>query len=142
MSIKKVRYKLWDGSDMIISLIKRWEPGSLHSEKEYENSLYHFLCSKLEDFKITPQFSRDRFKADIVIEDEIIIELKNNLSATRNYHALIGQLTEYKKWDGVTIVILLGETDRDLRLRLEQFIEQEQNEYSFFMDSNFQIIHK
>jgi hypothetical protein len=78
-------------------LIGKWKPRSCKSEKDYENSLYEFLHKELGDTQITKQYARGRIRADIVISEKVIIELKTNLDSTGKYQRLIGQLAAYEK---------------------------------------------
>ena len=60
-----------------------------------------------------------------MIGDKVIVELKHNLDTTGKYQRLIGQISEYKEWDGRVIILLTGETDINLRKQLDSFIKKE-----------------
>ena len=115
----------WDSTDMVASLIKKWRPKDCKTEKSYEKSLYNYLHNKMEDIQVTRQYAKGRIRADLVVEDKVIIELKNNLDSTSKYQRLIGQINEYKEWDGSIILILIGKTDKNLRKELDKYIEKE-----------------
>ena len=53
------------------------------------------------------------------------VELKNNLNTTAKYQRLIGQISEYKEWEGQILVLLIGETDPNLRKQLKKYIANE-----------------
>ena len=60
-----------------------------------------------------------------MIGDRVIVELKYNLNTTGKYQRLIGQLAEYKDWDGRTILLLTGETDINLRKQIDMYLKKE-----------------
>lgn len=110
---------------LMSELVEKWTPLDCSSEKEYEDSFYNFLLENIPDFTITRQYALGRTKADIVVEDGFIIELKHNLTGTNEYHRVIGQITEYKKWGWPLLVVLTGTTDPDLQKRLERHLDSE-----------------
>jgi len=112
--LERLRFRFFDSGGMIASLIEQWHPRKCNTEKDYEKSLYRFLRNKLEDIQVTKQFARGRIRADLVVGDDVIVELKNNLKTTARYQRLIGQITVYKEWDGQIIIVLVGETDPNL----------------------------
>ncbi len=91
--IDKIKWG-WDKLSVLESLIKKWRPRGCESERDYENSLYQFLWRELPDHDITRQSAKGRFRADIVLDGKIIIEIKNNLDSTANYQRLVGQIEE------------------------------------------------
>ena len=98
--------------------IKDWDPGALDSEREYEASLYWFLHEVMADTQITRQFAVGRVRADIVVGDHTLIEVKNCLDTTGKYHRLIGQITDFEDWGGDILIVLCGLTDPHLRKKL------------------------
>ena len=70
---------------MISDLVDCWRLRKCDAEKQYENSLYEFLYGQLEEVQVTKHFALGRIRADIVVGDTIIIELKNNLDTTAKY---------------------------------------------------------
>jgi hypothetical protein len=122
--VQKLQFR-FDPDGMVRSAVKRWRPRSCDTEKEYEKSLYEFLHKEFPDIQVTRQFARGRVRADIVVGDNIIMELKNNLDTTAKYQRLMGQLMAYDEWDGQIFVVLTGDTDPNLRKQLAQYAEQE-----------------
>lgn len=121
----KLRFHVWDSIKVVTDLINEWQPQNCKIEKDYEKSLYNFLHNKLEDIQITKQYAKSRIRADLMIGDKVIVELKYNLDTTAKYQRLIGQLSEYKEWDGRVIILLTGETDRNLRKQLDEYLKKE-----------------
>lgn len=113
----------WSGADTVATLVESWEPGTLKNEKQYEDSLYDYILENLEGIEVIKQYGRGRMRADLVVNDDVIIELKNNLDATSKCQRLIGQLSDYKEWDGPIIVVLCGKTDPNLLKKVEKFAE-------------------
>lgn len=108
------------------SLIEKWRPDNCSTEKVCETSLTEFLRQELpEGIKITPQYSQGRFRADIMIDDRLIVEIKYNLDTTDKYHRLVGQIITYKDWTGKVILILTGQADPDLKNELYSRLRKE-----------------
>jgi hypothetical protein len=124
--LEKIKYN-FDKVGYIIKLIDEWHPKKCNSEKDFEKSLYNFLHNKLTNIQITKQYALGRIKADIVVDNNIIIEIKFNLNSRNNYQRLIGQLIEYKQWEGTVIVLLIGKTDQNFIKDLKIFIQREGN---------------
>jgi hypothetical protein len=127
--LEKFQFHMWDASGMVQKLVKEWKPRGCTTEQHFEKSLYDHLHDNLESIQVTKQYARGRIRADIVVGEKVIIELKNNLDATGKYQRLVGQLAEYKEWDGPIIVILCGGTDRNLRKQLDKFLKDENLAY-------------
>lgn len=114
----------WDSVGTVVKLIEQWSPKGCKSEKDFEKSLYAFLHEELLDIQVTKQFAQGRTRADIVVGDSIIVELKYNLDATSKYQRLLGQLESYAEWKGAVIILLTGETEPNLRKELDKAIEK------------------
>ncbi|MCG8509706.1 MAG: hypothetical protein MI741_10815 [Rhodospirillales bacterium] len=104
--------------ETITQHIKDWSPGVLETEREYEASLYGFLHAVMADTQITRQFAVGRIRADIVVGNHTLIEIKNCLDSTGKYHRLIGQITDFGDWGGDILIVLCGQTDPHLRKKL------------------------
>lgn len=142
-----LKFKFWDGLGTVTDLIQSWQPEGCKSEKDFEKSLFSHLQKELSDIRITKQYARGRIKADIVIAEELIIELKTNLKTTGQLQRLMGQLLIYKTaWPGKTIVILTGQTDADLRKELDRNIKAHFEDFNPFdpwrLDSSILIVQK
>src|ERR1041385_8471365 len=115
----KLAFK-FDSLSYLKKLIEKWKYLDCKKEKDYENSLYKFLHLQLPDIQITKQFAEGRVKADLKISDDIIVELKVNLNKRDQFQRLLGQLQEYKAWKGKTVLVLIGETEPNMRKELEK----------------------
>jgi hypothetical protein len=122
--LDKLKWR-WDSVGALTSLLSKWRPRNCETEKDYENSLYSFLHKELKDHQITKQYAKGRFHADLVIDDRLIIEIKYNLNTPAKYQRLLGQLLEYKEWDGRVVLLLVGKTDPNLRKQLASYLEKE-----------------
>ena len=117
--LDKLKFDLWDRSTAVTDLINRWKPRGCKTEKDFELSLYDFLHKELGETQITKQFARGRIRADLVVAEKVIVELKTNLDSTGKFQRLIGQLAAYEEWDGSVIVLLTGTTDQNLLKELK-----------------------
>lgn len=137
--LQNIRFNFFDAGGMICSLVEEWRPRKCKAEREYEKSLYMFLHKRLEDIQITKQYARGRIRADLVVGDKVIVELKNNFSTTAKYQKLIGQITEYKEWDGQIIIVLTGDTDPNLYKELTKYAAEDED---FLGDEKIIVIQK
>jgi len=118
-----------------VDLIKRWRPRRCQTEKDYEKSLYQFLHKELDGIQITKQFGKGRIRADLMVGEKVIVEIKNNLDTPAKYQRLIGQLNDYKDWDKSVVIILTGKTDPNLRKQLDRFVAEMNCELADLSDS-------
>lgn len=100
---------------------RRSEP---KTEKGWERSLVDHMRLMLPELNIIPQGGSGMKHGDIVVERKAylgsglvrdIVELKLGLSTTGNYQRLLGQIDEYRKENGTTIVVICGH-DADPKL--------------------------
>lgn len=122
--LDELKWRL-DSVGVLTSLFNKWRPRNCKIEKDYENSLSSFLHEELENHEIIKQYAIGRFRADLAIDDELIIEIKYNFNTLTKYRSLLGQLAEYKEWGGRVILLLVGKTDPDLKKRLTSYLEKE-----------------
>lgn len=123
--LDKLKFQAWDNVGAVVSLITKWQPKKCKTEKDYELSLYEYLHEQFGDLQVTKQFAHGRVRADLCVDGKVIVELKNNLDTTAKYQRLVGQIAEYKNWDGRVVILLTGKTDTNLRKQLESFLSKE-----------------
>jgi hypothetical protein len=121
--------RLLDGDkDVVRRLINEWQPSAFGlSEKDYEQELYTWFTQNLRDVPIIAQYGIAKGKADIVIQDEHVIELKLGFWDVCEFDRCLGQLQRYRlKWvepeRGPIYLILVGESDPELRDVLYQWL--------------------
>lgn len=131
----------WDDVGAISSAIDEWSPKGCRTEKDFEKDLYAFLHDTLPGIQVTKQHSRGRFAADIVVGERVIVEMKLNLDSTSKLQRLFGQLDLYAKWEGRVVVLLLGETEPNLRKELKARLA-EMNEHDWDVDDRFTLVEK
>ena len=130
------RFRVWDGFGFLQELIHQWSPIECSNEKDYENSLVQHLRNRLDEVEITPQYGLGRAKADICIAHKFLVDMKTNFVTTGEYQRLLGQLLDYIASDKRVIIVLTGETDPDLKMRLETFIKNENNKFEHFYNGD------
>lgn len=123
--LETLQFHAWNGPAMVRRIIIQWEPEGCSTEKQYERSLYDYLHEEFQTIQITKQYAKGRIRADIVVGDKVIIEIKNNLDTTGKYQRLVGQIAGYKGWDGSIIILLVGKTDKNLRKELDRHLKAE-----------------
>ncbi len=118
---EKFEFHCWNAAGVVSGLLEKWKPKACKSEKDFELSLYDYLHSQLKAIQVVKQYAQGRIRADIVIGDKVLIELKYNLASTAAYHRLIGQLTSYKEWKGPIFLVLCGKTEPSILKELHKF---------------------
>jgi hypothetical protein len=103
MSTKKISdyaQLVENDKDVIQRLLNEWQPsGWDRSEKQYEQELYAWLTGKLQDVPLIAQYGIAKGKADIVIQDCHVIELKLGFSDVCELDRCLGQMERYRlKW--------------------------------------------
>lgn len=136
---QNIQFYLLDSTGVVVGLIKRWKPRKCSTEKDYEDSLYEFLNRKVDSIQVTKQYAKGRIRADIVVGDKVIIEIKNNLDSTSKYQRLVGQLVDYNDWGGSIIIVLCGTTDKNLKKQLVKYLE---GQSGLLAEDNFRVIEK
>jgi hypothetical protein len=122
----------------VTELIKEWQPRKCRTEKDFERSLVRHLQPKLEGKDVIPQYGSGRVRGDIVVNKEILIEIKTNLNTTAKLHTLLGQIETYEReWKKSVIFVLCGQQDSNLVKQLKEGIDRRQ---PLLGDTLFQLI--
>jgi hypothetical protein len=123
--LDNIRFNYVDSLGIVASKIEKWRPRRCKTEKDYEKSLYMHLHKELPGIQVTKQFARGRVRADLMIGDKVLVEIKRNLNTTAKYQRLIGQIADHKEWAGSGIILLIGETEPNLRKQLDKYLHDE-----------------
>ena len=118
-------FKLWDPLNSVSKKIEQWTPPIVNSEKEIEESLFNYLSTKFPNLSIRKQFSYDRIRADLLIENTVAVEIKLNLISTVEFQRLIGQLEGYARWGKNMIVLIVGKIEPDLKYRVQERLDKD-----------------
>jgi nitrate reductase NapAB chaperone NapD len=108
----------------VIKLIDDWHPRGCKTEKDFERSLHRHLEKKLEKSDVIMQYASGRVKGDICVDHTVLIEIKDSLKSTGQLQRLLGQLEIYDaQWKGKVVVVICGDTQRDLLKQLDKKVE-------------------
>ena len=125
----------------VIKLIGDWHPRKCETEKDFERSLHKHLEKNLEDANVIKQYAAGRVKGDIVVDDNILIEIKDSLQSTGQLQRLLGQLDIYNgQWKGQVIVVICGESQRDLVKHLSRKVESLKPGFLDFEDEKIFLV--
>jgi len=120
-----LKFPTWDAYKTIMGLIDKWQPGPLKREKEFEESLYTFLSRELPDVEIAKVHKYDkRVRADFVIGDSVILDVKADVDSAAKYQEVLEQLSELRDWTGAVIVLLTGRTGPEVAKSIESRIKR------------------
>jgi hypothetical protein len=139
---------LENDADLVDRLLREWQPRAFTlSEKEHELDLLAWLRKNLTDVPIIAQYGIAKGKADIVIEDSHVIELKLRFSDAdvAEFDRCVGQLERYRqKWvnkaRGPVYLVIVGESDTEFRDLLHTWFEEANARY--FTQSPFHLVEK
>ena len=124
----------------VIKLIDDWRPRKCGTEKDFERSLHKHLEKNLEKSDVIMQYAAGRVKGDIVVDGKILIEIKDSLKSTGQLQRLLGQLEIYAtQWKGTVIVVICGDSQRDLVKVVNQKVEALKPE-GFFEDQKIFLV--
>lgn len=135
-------------SDTVLRLLLEWQPsaGGL-SEKAYEQELQAWLNSKLPDVPIVAQYGIAKGKADLVLDDAYIVELKLAFTddTLPEFDRCIGQLERYRqKWvdndRGRVYLVIVGKSDSEFRSMIHKAVERLNQPY--VLGKYFHIVEK
>lgn len=138
--IDKLTFSVWDEVQAVVGLIEKWEPKKCKTEKDYEKSLIAHLRAQLPGITVTPQYAKGRIRADLVIGEKVIVEIKKDLQTTGNYQRLVGQLSDYTDWEGRIVVLLVGTGDPDIKSSLDKAVYKLNG--GFFGDGRITVLEK
>ena len=135
-------------SDCVLRLLLEWQPSAAGlSEKEYEQELQAWLSNKSPDVPIVAQYGIAKGKADLVIDDSYIIELKLAFTdkTLDEFDRCIGQLERYRqKWvdneRGWVYLVIVGKADSEFRSMIHKAIERLNRPY--VLSNYFHLVEK
>ena|SRR5579883_2459452 len=133
-------------SQLLGCILANWRPRAFTlDERTHEQDLFAALRLALPDVPMTTQHGLAKGRADIVIEDAHVIELKLGFKDCNEFDRCIGQMERYyqrwvKKDRGPFYLIVVGESDADLRDMLHVWFEEANGR--FFSRSPFHLIEK
>lgn len=117
-------------AERLHSILADWQPRAFDlDEKDHEADLFAHLRRALPDIPMTTQHGLAKGRADIVIEDSHVIEVKLGLTDVLEFDRCIGQMERYyqrwvKKNRGPFHLIVVGESAPDLRDMLHVWFEE------------------
>lgn len=138
--MKRIKHyaSIWDGEgEHLLKLLQEWQPESFDlSEKAHENALKHWLASKLPEVPIAAQYGIAKGKADLVIQDHFVIELKLAFDEDKvgEFDRCLGQLERYRqKWvlkdRGPVFLVVVGAMSPDYREMLHVAVKRLNSEF-------------
>ncbi|HTU33560.1 MAG TPA: hypothetical protein VMF66_07130 [Candidatus Acidoferrum sp.] len=80
----------------VMKLVDDWHPRKCETEKDFEVSLHRHLERNLPHANVIKQYAAGRVKGDIVIDDRVLVEIKDSLESTGQLQRLLGQLDIYQ----------------------------------------------
>jgi hypothetical protein len=124
-----------------MKLIEAWHPRGCKTEKDLERSLHKHLEKNLPDVDVQKQYASGRVKGDICVDHKVLIELKDGLKSTGQLQRLLGQLEIYaSQWKEKVIVIICGDSQRDLVKVVTEKVESFKPDFLFEEQSIFLVL--
>jgi hypothetical protein len=140
-------------TDLVLRLLDQWHPRSTGpKEKGHEQDLTAWLQKCLPDVPIVTQYGIAKGKADIVIEDAHVIELKRGFDASSvaEFDRCIGQMERYlqkwvKKERGPVYLVIVGPSYAEFRDLLSTWFKEANDRcsgWTFFAAPPFHLVEK
>ena len=119
-------------SERVLESLEKWKPRSFQmTEKQHEQDLQKWLEECLLGVPIVAQYGIAKGKADLVIQDSHVIELKLGFTDENlaEFDRCIGQLERYRqKWvnhdRGPVYLVVVGKSETEFRHMLHEAFEQ------------------
>jgi hypothetical protein len=114
----------------LLSILEKWRPPSMKTELEYRNALIERLRKFLPEYaKIEKEYRHGGTTIDLYVrcktgfppsDDEVLFELKRNLTKKTDFDRLVGQIEGLDPKENDVFVVLFGERDPALVGRLRE----------------------
>lgn len=135
-------------SDCVLRLLLEWQPSAAGlSEKAYEQELQAWLTNKLPDVPIVAQYGIAKGKADLVIQDAYVIELKLAFTddTLPEFDRCIGQMERYRqKWvdkeRGEVYLVIVGKSESEFRDMIHKAVKN--LNLNYFSGNYFHLVEK
>lgn len=138
--------------DCVLRLLSTWRPDSFElGEGDHEDHLKTWLESELPGVPIATQYGVAKGRADIVLQDQHLIELKLGFSSSnvKEFDRCLGQMERYRqKWveqgRGPVYLVLVGDSDSELKGVLENWFKRANGVWlpTVLHEDNFYLIEK
>ena len=127
----------------VLKLLDEWQPSpACKTEKNHEVHLQTYLQQRLPDVPIVAQYGIAKGKADLVIEDRHVIELKLafDIESVAEFDRCIGQLERYRqKWlkpgRGPVYLVVVGQSDAEFRDLLHVWFDEMNPTFNTIIES-------
>jgi ERCC4-type nuclease len=97
----------------VVREIEAWRPRRYKRETEYRDKLHQKLEYAFREAP-TKEYGHGRVRVDIAFERKIGIEIKKDLTTPTKLQRLKGQIQDMARTFKRSIVVVVGETHRDL----------------------------
>lgn len=112
----------------VANSVAAWKPAEAKKEITYSAALADYLREACPpDTRIETEYRHGGTTADVwlswsglLLKGEVFFEVKRNLDKKTDYDRLIGQIEALKPRDNKVIVVLVGETSKELLGRLRE----------------------
>jgi len=134
-------------TECVLRLLNKWQPSAaVLSEKAHEQELQAWLNTQLPDVPIVAQYGIAKGKADLVIQDSHVIELKLAFTdeTLGEFDRCIGQMERYRqKWvdkeRGKVYLVIVGKSDSEFRDMIHKAVHRLNEPY---IGTYFYIVEK
>jgi len=119
----------------VLQEVREWQPAkNYRSELKYTEDLHSVLLEKFQNSQVTRDDKNNKKGLDIGVThqsmysgESVGIELKYNLDKTAEYQRLIGQIETKGQRYGHIIVVLVGQTNNNMYVNLNNWVKNRQN---------------
>ena len=116
----------------LCKILDRWEPGLLHDERAYQDSLEKYLHTQFPKASIRKEYAHLGRRCDFLViqigrlggRTATVIELKANLCLQADFDRLLSQVSDLQSGRNNVVILLCGESRRDFAEQLTKHLSQ------------------
>lgn len=135
-------FEIHDTASRVRDVLPQWRPRNLSTREGYLKSLHAFLEKSLAGPPLYVNKDLENFKADLVVAEEVVVRIQTGLTTEKMYKDAVEYLKNFKYWKGVMLMILVGEVKEKFAGRLDDFINQINNDLEFMSNQAIVIIRR
>jgi len=124
-------FEIHDSASRVRDVMPAWKPGKLEKQCDYVKSLENFLKKELDGPAVYSEKNLGDFVADLVIAEEVVIKIQQGLTTAVQLKTIQDYIKNFKYWKGVMLIILVDSVDDAYLEKLDDEINQINNDLEF-----------
>lgn len=135
-------FEIHDTTSRVRDVLVHWKPGALASHKDYVKDLAKFLKKEMDGPPIYLNKKLEHFSADMVIAEEVVVRIHKDLNTEKSFKEARAYMDNFKYWKGVMLLILVGNVKDKYAGKLDDAINQINNDFEFMSNQAIVIMRR